>query len=381
MYEENDRKINWFGILKRLIMIIVVLIVIFFIITGITKCSKNTTKSTKTIKPEPVVLTNQLNDVQAATIKYLNKDNLPVELNSTKTIKLKYLINKNLITTVKDSSGTTCDTNNSYSEVTRLENNYAIKTILTCGKNSDYKIIYVGCFDNCENGKICAGDENTTGGICNKQETTTPSTNTETNNTSTNDASKTNNTATSTNSSSNTTSTNKSSSTTKKTTTNKNTNSTTSTSKVLYEYKKCNSTAVCTTGTLNSDNMCAVTESTKEVIAPLDRTTPAKSTIVYFKNPANAQSTKKVTYKYLKYDSTLGYKYEKYTCTEGTLNGTNCVTSQYCAETYTFDAQANNCYKYTHKYNLYNPTYQETCETMWSTDTEYPGWTRTGNVK
>ena len=228
MYEENEKKVDWGNIIKRLLMLLIALLVIFGIITLVTKCA-NSNKNKG--NDEPISLSEQLDALQNATLNYLTKDNLPTELNASKTIRLKYLISKNLIEEIKDSEGNTCDENTSYSEVTKLANNYAVKLTLSCGDNSEYRIIYVGCFENCEGG-ICLGEENSTGGVCDvtvpePTPTEEPSTNTTTNtNTSTNTSTTKPSTSTTTKPSTNTNTTTKpSTSTTTKPSTNTNSGS------------------------------------------------------------------------------------------------------------------------------------------------------------
>ncbi len=177
MYEEQETKINWSKIIKKVLILIGALLIILALVTLISRCSKRS----NTPKPEEKVnLSEQLDKLEDATLKYLNKDNLPIELGSSKTIRLKVLENKELIKNLKDSKNNKCDPNQTYSEVLRLENHYEVKMTVSCGSNKDTRIIYVGCFENC-NGGICKGEETSTNGICTeaapKEEENKPSSN------------------------------------------------------------------------------------------------------------------------------------------------------------------------------------------------------------
>lgn len=386
MYEDNERRISWLGILKRILKLIIIIIIIFAIILLITKCTRNISnnRKNKIIEPEPVSLKAQVNNVQEATLKYLSKENLPTEINSSKTIKLKYLINKNLIGNIEDSSGNVCDTSNSYSEVTRLENNYAVKTSLKCGKNSDYKVIYIGCFENCENGGICVGEENSTGGICtsstkqveNKEETNTNTTNDDKNNTNTASQSSQNNApkGSTNNYKKNTPSTN-------------NQNNENKTKDTLYQYSRCTNQYVCSEGTLVNNNSCAQ-EKEYTYIGDVIKTTstiPAAISTEYFTKTSYAKNTSNVSYKYVRYDKNLGYVFTKYSCSNGTISGTNCIvtnsTTQCKNSGFVYDSSIGKCKKTKVETLLAPAEYKNVCEFMWSYAESEEGWTRTGNQK
>ena len=364
MYDDDERKINWLGILKRVVIIIIILLVIFGIITMVNKCTKKETTIKKV--EEPIVnLKSQITDVQNATLRYLNIETLPLTINQTKTIKLKYLINKDLIGNLKDSKGNTCDTDATYSEVTKLSNNYALKTVVNCGKNTDYSVIYIGCFKSCDD-DICIGSESDTDGICSitKDETNT------------ND-----------NKNGNTTKTTKS--TTKTTTTTK------TPTKVLYEYKKTNYNYYCTTGELVGKE-CRTKEIriyeglVNETINPKTTTysVNANTQVVSFTNPSNAKNTASATYEFINYKDGK-YNYNKYTCSKGTLNGKVCTVTTTTNEvvksckdnSYTYNASDNTCTKKMLVTLLTDAESYITYDYTWSEKTSLSGWTKTGRTK
>lgn len=346
MYEDNETKIDWKNIIKKVVIVIVAIVIILGIVSLVKKCSHKTDEPDT---PTKVDLTKQLDELERATLTYLTKDNLPTTINSSKTIRLKILTSKNIITGITDDNGNKCDTNSSYSEVTRLDNNYAVKISLTCGPNSDYRIIYVGCFENC-NGSICKGNEDSTNGICeitttdnsqNKDNTTTKPNNTgnSSNSTSTNKPSTKPNNNSNNNSNSNNNNNN-----------NNNNNSNNNSNKpsglknvTLYEYKKCsNGTPKCTQGSYingTCERLTAYTEygkvvtsgggTTTEVLGnatPKTSSTGSSSKTINAKNAGTVSTTKPAT---IKNTSTVGYlfktysngkyTYTKYTCSQGTI--------------------------------------------------------------
>ena len=368
MYEDNEKRINWLNVLKRIIVIIIILVIIFGIITLVTKCSKK--EEIKKPEEPTVNLKSQISDIQKATIEYLTVETLPLTINQTKTVKLKYLINKDLITNLKDSNGNTCDTDESYSEITRLANNYAMKTVVVCGKNIDYSVVYIGCFDSCKDG-ICIGNESNSG-ICttSKEEENKNNNNTNNNNNNTNNTTKT---------------------TTKTTKTTK----TTTKAKVLYEYKKANYSYTCPEGELINNN-CKVTDvwtytgKVKETTVPTVtyNTVPAKVEQVTFTNPSSAYNTANAKYELVTFKNGK-YVYNKYSCTSGTLNGTTCTTSTTTYNTtrscensaYTYNANNNTCTKQSVVTLWKDAEEIITYDYTWSTETSLAGWTRTGRTK
>ena len=168
MYEEKENKISWISILKKILLYLLAVVVILGVIALITRCARNSSKDEKTVVK--VELSKEVIALRDATIKYLTVDNLPQKDGESRSIKLKYLIAKDLIKPISDSEGNTCDTNESYSEVTRSKNNYYMVTKIKCGKNEETLKDYIGCFAKC-NGKICIGEQNDKG-ICEKVEQT-----------------------------------------------------------------------------------------------------------------------------------------------------------------------------------------------------------------
>lgn len=80
---------------------------------------------------------------------YYTNERLPVNVNDKVTMTLGEMVDKHLILNLIDKKGNTCNAQNSYVEVTKLETEYAMKVYLNCGDESDYIIEYIGCLDVC----------------------------------------------------------------------------------------------------------------------------------------------------------------------------------------------------------------------------------------
>ena len=391
MYEENENKIQWGPILKKVGMLAVALLVIFGIFTLVNKCSRNNGEE-KPNKPAEISLEKPLDELEKATLEYLTTDNLPTELNGSKTIRLKILINRSLTDGIKDEENNQCDTSESYSEVTRLENNYAVKMSISCGKNKASRVIYVGCFSNCEGG-ICKGEETQTDGVCGaieKPEDKEPDVN-ETPTTSTDNVVQPNVTPST-------------SAQTKPSTNNTNTNK-----DVLYEFRRCvQKPIVCNKGELNPNSGYCEVNGWKTVFGEVVQTginpnnstnkVPAqlktKTSTVTLK-PSQAKNTSTVTYKLIKMngDGTCQYtKTEQYYACDGNIDPIN----GYCYytvsnpepvygckdKTYTYNASTGTCTK--KEYTVIDwaiPGTTEVCETTTSYSQYLEGWTRIGYAR
>ncbi len=420
MYEENENKIDWAPIIKKIVMILAVVLVIFGIITLVSKCTKGKQDDKLPSNPNEYSLEKQLDKLEQATLEYLTKDNIPTTLNASKTIRLKILVNNKIVDSITTDDNVTCDTNESYSEITRLENNYAVKMSLSCGKNKASRVIYVGCFENC-NGGICKGDEAQTGGVCG--ENVTPPTDSDDKNDSSNNGPVTPNINGGSNSNTNNgpvkpniNGGNNSNNNNNNSNNNSNNNNggSTNTNKpsvTLYEYKKCTKTAAyCTTGQMNAYGSCDIygwktlegkvitlggtSGSTKKVAAKKTETFVRN---VYFSRPTDAKNTATKKYVFVTITNDMRYQYKEYAISYKCDGNVKPQSDGYCYYTtagtpgskscedksYTYNASTNKCTKNVQEIVNVVPAIpgRETCETTWSSATSLVGWTRTGRTK
>ncbi len=90
--------------------------------------------------------------MKEAAKSYYTVERLP-KSGSSKRMTLDQMEDVKMILPFLDKDGKRCDVNDSYVEVTRLSSQeYALKVSLTCGKQSDYIIDTIGCYDVCEGG-------------------------------------------------------------------------------------------------------------------------------------------------------------------------------------------------------------------------------------
>lgn len=336
MYEDNEKKIDWLSIIKKILTVIAIILVIFLIVLGVTKCSnKKPSNNNNTVPPIIVNLKDELDTMEEAALEYITKDTLPTEINGQVTIKLKNLIDNNKLSYLVDEAGNICDVNKSYVEITKLENNYAVKSYIVSSDKSDYKISYIGCFDTCKDGEICRGESNTTGGICtdSKKEENKTETNKQPVNTNTSKP-----------------------------------NNSTSGLRLMYQYKKYTSSCPTNYSYDSKTNSCVSFYSQTSYGTVVPGKTDTNVDVKYFTSTSKLLSA---GYTFVGFDNELGYEGVKTTVT---------YTEAYCKNsTYNYDATSNTCSKTVIKTD-YRPV-EEVWEYTWSYSPTLNGWTRTGVTK
>ncbi len=107
------------------------------------------------------IFADNLDRMKDVAKSYYTVERLPKDINETKKMTLKEMIDKNYILPLMDSNGNYCSPDDSYVEITKLENEYVIKTYLSCSDKKDFIIEHYGCYDICSD--KCKILETTTG--------------------------------------------------------------------------------------------------------------------------------------------------------------------------------------------------------------------------
>ncbi len=95
------------------------------------------------------IFLDNLGRMKDAAKSYYTIERLPKDFNTSKKMTLKEMINQHLILSLMDSNGNYCDEDESYVQITKLENEYVIKVQLSCSDKKDYIIEHYGCYDIC----------------------------------------------------------------------------------------------------------------------------------------------------------------------------------------------------------------------------------------
>ena len=111
-----------------------------------------------------------LQTMKDAAQSYYTKDRLPKKVGDKVSITLGEMLDKKLVTTFVDSNNKQCSLTGSYVEITKMDSEYMMKVNLNCSDKSDYIIVYMGCYNYCDDY------------LCEKKETTSTQTNNNTSN-------------------------------------------------------------------------------------------------------------------------------------------------------------------------------------------------------
>lgn len=105
----------------------------------------------KVVKPiDQTIFNENVKTMGEAAKNYFTLQRLPIKVGDKVTITLKDMLDKKLVLPFAGNGSDTCDTSKSYVEVTKLDEEYAMKVYLDCGNTADYIIIHLGCYDYCK---------------------------------------------------------------------------------------------------------------------------------------------------------------------------------------------------------------------------------------
>lgn len=100
------------------------------------------------------IFANNVSRMKEAAIGYFTNERMPQVVGQSKKLTLQEMYNLHLVLKMKDKDGNPCDTTKSYVEMTKYTEEYRLKVNLSCGKQEDYIIVYLGCYSYCPGG-VC----------------------------------------------------------------------------------------------------------------------------------------------------------------------------------------------------------------------------------
>lgn len=156
MYVESREKFNWFDFFAKAAIIVVFVFLLMWIIPlpGVKKVEVKVDKLEDQINIiTDRVFYDNLENMKESAKDYFTIPKLPKKVGDSTKLTLKEMLDKKLILNFTDKDGNSCDTDKSYVEIKRLENEYELKTYLKCGKTEDYIISYLDleCNLSCNN--------------------------------------------------------------------------------------------------------------------------------------------------------------------------------------------------------------------------------------
>ena len=135
------------------ILIILLAILIIFLIKGY---SNNNNNNLNPLLNQ--IFADNIERMKDAAKDYYTVDRVPKKEGETFKLTLQEMIDKKLILPLTDKNGKMCDTTASYTEITKVGNEWQLKINLSCGSEEEYIIVYLGCHDYCKN-YICERED------------------------------------------------------------------------------------------------------------------------------------------------------------------------------------------------------------------------------
>lgn len=135
---ENERGFTIKDLLIRLVLIVVFIFLLIWLFPM------------PDLKPlNNQIFADNIDRMKNVAKTYYTIERLPENINDYKKMTLKEMIDNKLILPLMDSNGKYCSENDSYIQITKLENEYIIKVYLSCSDKQDYVIEHFGCYDIC----------------------------------------------------------------------------------------------------------------------------------------------------------------------------------------------------------------------------------------
>ena len=135
---EERRGLSIKGLLIRLILIIIFIFLLIWLFPM------------PDLKPlNNQIFSDNLDRMKDVAKSYYTVERLPKNINDSKKMTLQEMIDNKLILPLMDSNGKYCSNDDSFVEITKLEDEYVIKVYLSCSDKQDYIIEHFGCYDIC----------------------------------------------------------------------------------------------------------------------------------------------------------------------------------------------------------------------------------------
>lgn len=144
MEEEKNYKLgfNWKNIFIKVALLILVIILIIWLIPN---------KNSNLLYD--AIFNNNIQTMKEAARNYYTIDKLPLNVGETSKLTLQEMLDKHMLLEFRDKDNKTCSTTDSYVQVTKTsEKEYVLKVQLSCGKQVDYILDTIGCYDVCVDG-------------------------------------------------------------------------------------------------------------------------------------------------------------------------------------------------------------------------------------
>lgn len=150
MYNERKDSFSIKGLIVQILFIVLFVFILIWLFPTKGDINKNGGDNNQNFD----VLTNRifnenLQTMKEAAISYYTTSRLPKNVNDVETMTLRKMLEEKLLIEFKDANNKSCDLDESYVEITKLEDEYILKVNLSCTDNDAYILVHLGCYDYC----------------------------------------------------------------------------------------------------------------------------------------------------------------------------------------------------------------------------------------
>ncbi len=160
MSETKERKFLFKDILIQVLFIVLFVLLLLWLFP--TKNSNSNKANNKKVACEgttcsqnsKIVVDRIFNEniisMKDAAKSYYTLERLPQKVGDKVRITLEKMLEEKIILPFTDKDGNTCSPTESYVEVVKYDNEYVMKVNLKCGKEENYLLVHMGCYDYCK---------------------------------------------------------------------------------------------------------------------------------------------------------------------------------------------------------------------------------------
>jgi len=152
MYEERKEKFSFKSFFLTILLVLLFIFLLLWLFPS--KWDVKNLQSTYDIERLSVlydeIFANNVSRMKDAAIGYFTNERMPKKIGDSEKLTLQEMYDLHLVLKMKDKDGNACDVQRSYVEMTKYTDEYRLKVNLSCGKQEDYIIVYLGCYDYCD---------------------------------------------------------------------------------------------------------------------------------------------------------------------------------------------------------------------------------------
>ena len=100
------------------------------------------------------IFRDNLDEMKEAAVSYYTTERLPKNVGDKEKMTLQAMIEKKIITALIDKNNKAVDTEKSYVEITKMDNEYLLKVNIKDSEKEDYILVHLGCYNYC-NSYLC----------------------------------------------------------------------------------------------------------------------------------------------------------------------------------------------------------------------------------